>query len=191
MQDRSEITLNWNFGFQELSDTTWNELDFELSFSTLSSERLVREPSENKPSKLLSNNDKYSRDLRLPRANGMVPVNWFDERSRTRSLVKLVKHKGKFPTSLFLLKSSSSKFFNSQIPMITKIQNILFTLFKKKNFIRQHKIIRILTNLPCKSVEAENLLPRRSRAFSCFRGVISVTKPHKSTFKYKFKHVVT
>lgn len=132
MQDRSEITLNWNFGFQELSDTTWNELDFELSFSTLSSERLVREPSENKPSKLLSNNDKYSRDLRLPRANGMVPVNWFDERSRTRSLVKLVKHKGKFPTSLFLLKSSSSKFFNSQIPMITKMQNILFTLFRKK-----------------------------------------------------------
>ena len=122
LQDRSAITSNWNFGFQELSlsDTNWSELDFEQSFNTLSFERLVREPSEKKPSKSLSNNDKYSRDLRLPREGGNFPVNWLDERSRTLSSVKLVKHKGNWPTSLLWLRSSSCIFLSLQIPMVIK-----------------------------------------------------------------------
>jgi len=114
LQNRSTTTLSWKFGCQVLSILTCIVCDLDESLNNLRFVRLVSGLSENEPSKLLSDNDRYSRDSRLLKLDGRSPLNWLDERSRTRSFFKLPKQRGIWPTKWFPLRSRSRRFFSLQ-----------------------------------------------------------------------------
>lgn len=86
------MTLNPNLGCQKISGFTWSKLDLDESLNTLSFEKLAINSKEKEPSNSLSERDKYSRESRLRIRDGNVPLNWFEEISRTWSPVKLSKH---------------------------------------------------------------------------------------------------
>lgn len=82
LQCRRLSTFNWNFGSHGKFSVSTCNLE---SWKTSSLEWLANALKGNDPWKWLSNNDRYSRDVRLAMTdNGRFPLNLFEERSRTR-----------------------------------------------------------------------------------------------------------
>lgn len=88
LESASTFKLVEHLGSQVLSVSTCTISDIDQSLNTLTFVRFASGLSENKHLKLLSDNDKYSRDLRPLKLDGIFPLNSLDERSRTRSLFK-------------------------------------------------------------------------------------------------------
>lgn len=75
-------TFNWNFGGHGKFSVSICNLEI---WRTSSLEWLANTLKENDPWNLLSDSDRYSRDVRLAKTDiGKLPLNWLDERSRTR-----------------------------------------------------------------------------------------------------------
>ena len=109
LQLDSTRTFNWNIGFQPGFSVSISNLLLSLINRTNSSLTwLENELNKNKPSKRLLLRSMYWRDVRLgTKDEGTLPVKLFWERSNSLRDNKLLRHRGRFPSKLFSLRSNS------------------------------------------------------------------------------------